>query len=416
MSEEVTTKKGRASANPSRSALISKMVTSTIFKVTKQKPLGAVFSTMPHVPSRSTVVDLAIGGSKARDGNGLVCPGYPRRRITEIYGAESSGKTTLALAAIAEVQRQGGIAMFLDFEQALHHGYAQAIGVSFDEDKLLYYAPETLEEGVKMIFVAILAGVDLVVVDSVASMVPKDELEKKVDDPARVGALASALSRNLPKINIWLSKYPKDQKDHPGTAVVLLNQVRSLIQTGGYGDTDNSAGGKALKFYSYVRLKLTRTRSDYVEKVDMLTGKKRRLPYGNLVQVKVIKNKADSRQGQTGEIFIRYGFGVDDYHSMIEAGVMRKYIKKSGAFYEMGDMKFRGKDKLRQYLISNSEAFDDLKKRIMESLLAASTIVTEDDVDDDDIMSNLQADMEDEDIFNDADISLEEEVVESDED
>ena len=123
---------------------IAAKAAATIFKVCKQKPLQPSYSTMPHLPSGSTIIDLLIGGSKARDGGGYTCPGYPRRRITEVYGAESSGKTTIALAAIADCQRKGGVAMFLDFEHALHHGYAKTIGVDFSPEHKLHVEPEIM--------------------------------------------------------------------------------------------------------------------------------------------------------------------------------------------------------------------------------------------------------------------------------
>lgn len=402
-------KVGKKATAGAMSAVASQTV-SIILKATGQKPLQPSYTQMPHAPSGSSVVDNLIGGSMATDGKGPVCPGYPRRRITEIYGIESSGKTTLALAAISHVQRAGGIAMFLDFEHALHHGYAKTIGVAFEPTKLLYYQPDTLEEGLKMIYVGIRTGIDLIVLDSVAAMVPKAELEKKLDDAARVGALAKALSEVLPKMVLWLSKPCQDRPGHSGTAVIFLNQTRALIQTGGggkgKGDTENTAGGKALKFYAYVRLRLQRIRSDYIKRKDQFTGKERSTPVGNLVDVKVVKNKCDAKQGHAGEIFIRYGFGLDDYLSVIEAGITRKIIPKgSGAWLDFDGERFQGKEKLRKYLIDHNDKYLDLCKKVTKSMLdAAPQPIAE--VEEDSILSELGKEIGDDEVI-DGETSLE---------
>jgi len=393
-------KKDKPAASPTSE--IAARAAAVILKTTGQKPLEPSYSTMPHVPSGSTLVNLLIGGSPAQDGHGCVCPGYPRKRITEIYGPESSGKTTMALAAIADCQRRGGLAMFLDFEHALHHGYAKTIGVDFAQDKLLYFQPDTMEEGLKMLYVAIATGVDLVVVDSVAAMVPKTELEKKIDDNAKLGALAKAMSEILPKMVIWLTKPVENHPECLGTAVIFLNQTRAAINTGGHGggggDNENTSGGKALKFYAYLRLRISRSRSDYIEKMDPFTGKKKRIPVGNLVQVKVVKNKADAKQGHGGEVFIRYGFGLDDYLSLIEAGVTRKIIGKSGASLEFNGEKFVGKEKFRAFLMGNPTATEAIKQKIYESILDSVPKAAVID-DEDSIMSDMKGALGDDDTF-----------------
>jgi len=393
---------------------IAARATAIILKATGQKPVKPSYSTLPHVPTGSTLINLLIGGSPAQDGHGCVCPGYPRKRITEIYGPESSGKTTLALAAVTDCQRRGGIAMFLDFEHALHHGYAKTIGVDFAEDKLLYFQPDTMEEGLKMLYIAIASGVDLVVVDSVAAMVPKTELEKKIDENAKLGALAKAMSEILPKMCIWLSKPVENRPDFLGTAVIFLNQTRAAINTGGYGggggDNENTSGGKALKFYAYMRLRICRVRSDYIEKIDPFTGKKKRFPVGNLVSVKVVMNKAHGKQGFGGEVFIRYGYGLDDYLSLIEAGVTRKIISKSGSSLEYGGEKFVGKEKFRTYLMGNATMSEDIRQKIYASIL--DSVPKAETIDDDDnILSDMRGALGDDDTF-DAEEDAEEENVE----
>jgi recombination protein RecA len=367
------------------SAHRAKVAINVILKATGQKPLGFEKGGLPFVSSGSFVIDDLIGGTVAPDGKSLICPGYPRRRISEVYGPESSGKTTAALHAIAEVQRQGGVAMFLDFEHALHHGYAQKIGVKFN-DTLLYYAPDTLEDGVKMIYVGIKSGLDLIVCDSVAAMVTKDELEKGIDKVARIGERAMAFSRNLPKLTIWLSK---DYENNPkGTALIFINQTRASI--GGYGDSETTTGGMALKFFAYLRLRFVRLRSDVIKRKDKVSGKDRSYPYGNHTQVKVVKSKVDAKQGHTGDIFIRFGFGIDDIHSIIEGGVSNKIIKKSGPMYEYAGQKFKGKERLRAFLVGDPKVTMDLRKTVLEAIRAMDTIPDEDLAEDDEIAMGIE--------------------------
>lgn len=349
---------------PNSSEHRAKLAQEAIFKHTKLKPLGVDKGdkgVLPFVSSGSFVIDDLIGAS---------CPGYPRKRITEVYGPESSGKTTAALHAITEVQKAGGVAMFLDFEHALHHGYAQKIGVKFDDRQLLYYAPENLEEGLKLIYIGIKAGVDLIVVDSVASMVPKAELEKKLDAAAAIGLQARIFSQNLPKVCIWLTSVV--EANPQGTALVLINQTRATINS--HGGDENTSGGKALKFFAYLRLRFSRIRSDFIKRKDKFSGKDRSYPFGNHTQVKVIKSKLDAKQGHSADIFIRFGSGIDDYLSAIETGANNKIVKKNGPMYTYGDQSFKGKDALRKHLIDNPKVFAELKKRVVEAIRAADAI------------------------------------------
>lgn len=395
--EKVVEKSSRRVANAlAKPSADTQKVLDLILKLTGQKPDNEKAGAHPHVDTGSVVINLLIGGTPLPEGKGFVCPGFPRQRITELYGAEASGKTTTALTAVVAAQRAGGKAMFLDFENALDHAYARAMGVDFDVNKLLYYTPTTLEEGFKMLYIGIKTGYDLIIIDSVAAMVPKDELEKKIDDPAKVGILAAKMSQILPKIVQW-------QKSS-ATAVVLLNQMRAVISRGGPGaETENTAGGKAVKFYASLRLKVTRIKSEYLDKKDPITLKKKRQPYGNLVQVKVVKDKMDSRQGQVGEVFIRYGIGLDEYLSIIEAAVPRKIVTKNGPTFMYGGQSFRGREQLRKYLRENPKAFSDLREKVQEALLRDTPqVVEEEDIDEDDIKEALGFDPEDEETEEDA--------------
>lgn len=390
---------------------VAKLTAALITKTTGQKIVKPDYSTNPHVGTGSTIVDNLIGGTLSADGKGAVCPGFPRRRISEVYGPESSGKTTFSLASIVNVQRQGGVAMFLDFEHALHFGYAKTIGVDFNEEKFLFYQPDTLEEGLKMIYLGLRTGVDLVVVDSVAAMVPAAEFKKTFDDNAKIGAVAKAMSENLPKLAIWATKPVEKIQHHPGTAIVFLNQTRAVISSGGggHGDNENTSGGKALKFYAYLRLRLSRIRSDYIERVDPMTGKKRKIPYSNVTNVKVVKNKISATQGQNGEIFIRYGYGLDDNMSIIEAGVARKIIRKAGSSYEFGGESFRGKEVLRKMLLENPNLAADIRTKVQQAILIDAKPEEIEESEEDAILSDLRTDIGDDDVVESEDDAVPEE-------
>jgi recombination protein RecA len=268
--------------------------------------------------------------------------------------------------------------LYLDFEHALHHGYAKQIGVKFDESFMLV-APVTMEEGFKAMFIGIAAGVDLIIVDSVAAMVPKDEMEKKIDDTAKVGAVAKKMSETLPKFVLWLTQHPmegageskKPKKDAPGTAILFLNQERATISTGGgHGAPEpNTAGGKALKYYAYVRLRLARISSEVIETKDPISGTKRKFPYGNVTAIKMVKSKADAKQGHSANIFIRYGYGVDDAFSVIESGVATGVIEREGAYYAYEGERIQGKDKFRAMLLSNPPLFEKVKAQVAQALV-----------------------------------------------
>ena len=398
MSVAKTSKKAESGSSASAVANATKAL---IMKVTGQKPMEPTFSTMAHVDSGSLIINALIGGSQTIDGKGQTCPGYPRRKISEIFGPESSGKTTIALSAAVQVQKQGGTVLFLDFEHAIHHGYAKSIGVKYD-DSFMVFAPDTMEEGLKMMYVAINTGVDLIIVDSVAAMVPQDELDKKLDDTAKIGAVAKKMAETLPKVAGWLATYPKTgtgeskktDLSKPGTALLLLNQERATINAG-HGDPTNTAGGKAVKYYASLRLRFQRIGSEMVSKKDPLTGKTKNFPYGNKTKVKVVKNKLDGTQGQDGEFFIRYGFGLDNFYSIIETACVLGVMKKEGAgYFSFGEHRIQGRDKFRSFLADNPSVYADLCAKVTSGIAASSTAVKDEDIDeDDDIMEGFDADV-----------------------
>lgn len=335
-----------------------------IEKATKKRPIRAVFTQMPHAPSGSSIIDHLIGGKLGMDGKPM-CPGYPRGKITEIFGEETSGKTTAALQAIAEAQKRGEKCMFLDFEKALHFPYAKSLGVDFDQNKLICYEPDSFEQGLQMLFVGIKAGVGVLVVDSVASMVPASELEKSLDKAAQIGILPQKMAQNLPKMVNWLNNPPEG---NPGTALLLLNQTRAVINTGpgaGRGPEKNTSGGKALKFYAALRLLFKKKKSAYIERVDPFTGEKKQSPYGAQTEVRIIKSKVDAKEGRTADIFIRYGEGIDEALTLIESGVNHKFIKHDKATYICDGKSFRGREQFRNALLTDSKMLAGLREKIL---------------------------------------------------
>lgn len=301
--------------------------------------------------------------------------------------------------------------MFLDYEHALDQVYARKVGVSFDEDKLVIFAPTTLENGFKLIKMGLALGVDLIVVDSVAAMVPKSEFEdKKIEDNARIGIVAQKFSQTLPKLNAWLAegkgqrnektgKFTPFSTNPQGTAILLLNQIRSNISTGGWGgggSSDNTPGGKALKFYTYVRLKFTRTGSEHVKKKDPFTGTVRYYDYGNKTRVKLVKSKVDGKQGFTTDIFIRFNYGIDDYYSLIEAAVSHKIVQKGGGGqYKFGDQTFKGRENLRKFLVGNDKVFGELRDKVLASVRAGDEDIQDEELAEDGVEIVSDVDLSD---------------------
>lgn len=363
-----TPKTNGASKKPAMSmALQARAAILKKFKKTPFNTAENIAKAIPYVASGSFAIDDLIGGTQI---NGKSkCPGFPRQHISEVFGNEGSGKSTLAWQAVAEAQKAGGWAMWLDYEHAIDWPYVKALGVSLDENKLQIQQPDTLEEGMAMAKFAIFAGADIVVIDSAAAMIPQSEIGKEESDAQGVGAQARAFSRLIPHMVAQL-RNPKFLENNPqGTAVVLLNQVRSAIQTNSRAPQDtNTSGGKALRFYAHLRLMLTRIRGESVKVKSKLTGKEVTKPFGNHTQVKVIKNRLDAKAGHTCDIFIRFGQGIDEAFSLIEAGVTNRLIKKEGAWYTYKGVRKQGRDWLRQMFLTNRAEFDSLRFEVLKMI------------------------------------------------
>jgi recombination protein RecA len=288
------------------------------------------------IQTGSIALDVALG-----------IGGLPKGRIVEVYGPESSGKTTVALHAIANAQRNGGIAAFIDAEHALDPEYAKALGV--DTDALLVSQPDTGEQALEIADMLVRSGsIDLVVIDSVAALVPRAEIEGEMGD-SHVGLQARLMSQALRKLTGALN--------NTGTTMIFINQLREKIGVF-FGSPETTAGGKALKFYASVRLDIRRieTLKDGTDAV------------GNRTRVKVVKNKMAAPFKQA-EFDIIYGVGISREGSLLDFGVEQEIVKKSGAWYTYeGEQLGQGKENSRKYLIDNPKVADEIEKKIKTKL------------------------------------------------
>ena len=288
------------------------------------------------IPTGSIALDVALG-----------IGGLPRGRVVEIYGPESSGKTTVALHAVANAQRAGGIAAFIDAEHALDPEYAKCLGV--DIDNLLVSQPDTGEQALEIADMLIRSGaIDVIVIDSVAALVPRAEIEGEMGD-SHVGLQARLMSQALRKITGALNS--------TGTTAIFINQLREKIGVM-FGSPETTTGGKALKFYASVRLDVRRieTLKDGSEAV------------GNRTRVKVVKNKV-SPPFKQAEFDIIYGHGISREGGLIDMGVDQGFVRKAGAWYTYdGDQLGQGKENARQFLVDNPDLANELEKRIKEKL------------------------------------------------
>ncbi|MEC0123806.1 MULTISPECIES: recombinase RecA [Paenibacillus] len=287
------------------------------------------------IPSGSLALDIALGTG-----------GLPKGRIVEIYGPESSGKTTVALHAIAEVQRVGGQAAFIDAEHALDPQYASKLGVNIDE--LLLSQPDTGEQGLEIAEALVRSGaVDIVVIDSVAALVPKAEIEGEMGD-SHVGLQARLMSQALRKLSGAISKSK--------TIAIFINQLREKVGVM-FGNPETTPGGRALKFYSTVRLDVRRIES-IKSGNDMI---------GNRTRIKVVKNKVAPPFKQA-EVDIMYGEGISREGSIIDIGTELDIVNKSGAWYSYeGERLGQGRENAKQFMKEHKEIAEIIEQKIREA-------------------------------------------------
>ena len=291
------------------------------------------------IPSGSILLDEALG-----------LGGYPKGRIVEVYGPESSGKTTLALHAIAETQKKGGIAAFIDAEHALDPIYARNLGVNIDE--LWVSQPDTGEQALEITESLVRSGaVDMIVVDSVAALTPQAEIDGDMGD-SHVGLQARLMSQALRKLTGTISK--------SGACLVFINQIRMKIGVM-FGNPETTTGGKALKFYSSVRLEVRR-----IETITQGTDN----AIGNKVRVKVVKNKV-APPFKKVEMEIMFGKGISASGSLLDAALKYELVQKSGSWYSYGEERIgQGRENAKQFLESNEDIIKTLDAQLREKMFA----------------------------------------------
>ena len=288
------------------------------------------------IPTGSLTLDMALGVG-----------GLPRGRVIEIYGPESSGKTTVALHVVAEAQKMGGEAAFIDAEHALDPVYAKKLGV--DIDNLIVAQPDTGEQALDIAEALVRSGaLDVIVVDSVAALVPKAEIDGEMGD-SHVGLLARLMSQALRKLTAVISK--------SGTVVIFINQLREKVGVM-YGNPETTPGGRALKFFSSVRLDVRR--GEVIKNGTELIG--------NKTKVKVVKNKV-APPFKTAEFDILYGEGISKEGNILDFAVENNIIKKSGAWFsDNGEKIGQGRDNVRKYMVENKEFTAEIDRQVRELL------------------------------------------------
>tara|TARA_B110000003_G_scaffold222543_1_gene222752 strand:+ start:8755 stop:9792 length:1038 start_codon:yes stop_codon:yes gene_type:complete len=311
----------------------------TYGKGTVMKLGDEVVEAIDSIPSGSLNLDLALG-----------IGGYPKGRVVEIYGPESSGKTTLAIHAIAECQKQGGISAFIDAEHAFDKFYAENLGV--DTENLLISQPDNGEQALEIADNLIRSGaIDLIVIDSVAALTPRAEIEGEMSDSS-VGLQARLMSKALRKLTGTISK--------TGCCCIFINQLREKIGVM-FGNPETTTGGNALKFYSSVRVDIRR--STQIKDGDVVNG--------NRTKVKIVKNKV-APPFRRAEFDIMYGAGISKAGEIVDLGVDHGIVKKSGSWFSYGDTKLgQGRDAVKGLLLDNPELMEELEAKIVEAVRPA---------------------------------------------
>ena len=345
---------------PDASKEKAKAIDSALSQIERQFGKGSIMRLgqreavdIPAIPTGSIAVDHAIGVG-----------GFPRGRVVEVYGPESSGKTTLALSVIAQAQRRGGVAAFIDAEHALDAEYAKKLGV--DTDNLLVSQPDHGEQALEIAEMLTRSNsIDVVVIDSVAALVPRAELEGEMGD-SHVGLQARLMSQALRKLTAIVAKSK--------TCLVFINQIRLKIGVM-FGSPETTTGGRALKFYSSVRIDIRRIAS--IKDGDEVTGSRSR--------IKVKKNKVAAPFRQA-EFDIDYGEGISRTGELIDLGVDHKIVTKSGSWYSYGDVRVgQGRENSKQFLRENPDLADEIETKLREELgLQPPAAKAEDEAEDDD--------------------------------
>ncbi len=315
----------------------------TLGKIEKDFGKGTIMKLGDHAIENIQVISTGSIGLDAALGIG----GFPRGRVIEIYGPEASGKTTLAIHAIAEAQKNGGIAAIIDAEHTFDRNYAEKLGV--DVENLLISQPDNGEQALEITDNLIRSGaLDIVVIDSVAALTPKAEIEGEMGD-SKMGLQARLMSQALRKLTANISK--------TNTSCVFINQLREKIGVM-FGNPETTTGGNALKFYASVRVDIRRT-SQLKEGEEVI---------GNRTRVKIVKNKL-APPFRKADFDILYGEGISQLGEIVDLGTEANIIKKSGSWFSYGETRIgQGRDAVKQVLKDNPELYDELKAKVMEAL------------------------------------------------
>ena len=334
---------------------------------------------LPHIPTGSLIIDYLIGGDPNKY-EVRPCPGLPRGRVTQLWGHESSGKTTLALTAAAQCIRDGGTVLYVDWENDIVPDYASALGIPISDDtKFELVQPDTLEDGIKIATTYATAGVDLVIFDSVGAATPARIANRELTDiaeQAKVGELQQVWSQELCNLKRVIAKSK--------TAVLGISQVRAKISTGPShgGPTTQPQGGNAWKFYSSIRLELRRIKAETSKLYNPITHKTDARVSGGTILCKVIKCKLSKSQGREEVFYISHGDGIDDIRSVMEIGAAHGFIKKAGSWLswtspEGEEIRRQGSGQFREYLKEHPDHVQALYRQVLPAL-GSSTYVEAD--------------------------------------
>ena len=380
------------SAKPTASMLSA--VRGVVAKVLKADDPGVVIDSnqlkqsRPHITSGSVVLDYLIGGSLNRHG-APPCPGWPKGMISNIFGHESSGKTTVALECAAAVCEAGGLVCFIDWEHAISPDYAAALGCPVDDpDRFYLVQPNTLEAGLSVLFACAQAGVDLIILDSVGAGVPKAIRDQSLEEAGNIGRVGLVAAK-------WSSVLPQLAGDiaDSGSHVMGLSQLRKKINTSGYGgDGSTHQGGEAWKFYSALRVSFRRVKSLKTKDYDALTHKQVERFTSAVIKATMKKSKISNSQQREAEFHITFGEGIDNVRDLIAVGSAHGIVHKAGAWYsfERADgtlLKSQGTLGFKGDLLATPGAYDELAEKVVGAIRAggrdsiAAVADEEDDVD-----------------------------------
>jgi recombination protein RecA len=345
---------------------------------------------MEYINSGSTVINLLIGGTRI-DGGEFICPGWPRGRISEVFGRESSGKSTIALMALGQVVAAGGCGMYVDLEHAVVDNYAMRLGADFRSPELggtgaaIRIAPNFAEEVEIAVNAAAIAKVDLIIIDSVAALQCKREVNRDViDDKKMIAETPRFMSDWMPKLQSIIAK--------TGTHVMFINQQRDKIGAKGFSEEalKTTTGGNALRYFAAIRILLKPKMTSKAKRFNPVTKEMDEVQIATDIEVKNIKNKIDARQGHSGLVTIRYGIGIDEFRTLMNIALAYNVVKKEKNKAKSDVYKFShsngtvveevGYEKFRQKLLDNPQIFGEVRDLAIELMLQGQSVIDDKEI------------------------------------